>query len=335
MPSLFRITTAAALLFAVACTDSPNDPVGSPPTPTRLVIADPGVVRDGDVITLRATALTADDRPVANVPMQWSSVNPEVATVSPNGVLTALREGETEVVVVAGALQQRRHLQVVLHPATSIELTQTAIQLPLGTRGGVTPILRGLDGRQLLGRPITVESSNAAIVRISEPMELIPVAPGVATVTVRYGTLSASVQVTVPAPPPTGVQYDVRDVAGRALPAVIHEELIRDTGGERVYEVSKLVAGTVVIEGGYSVTLEIVHYQRVELMGNIGEREISRQVVRDRGQIEYNWIDGSATFRSTDVGGLTHALEAEPAGPRLRFREGGTATVWALGLQLK
>ncbi len=333
MPSSLRSLAAAWLVALAACSETPVDPVAAPPS--RLVIVDPGTVRDGDVVVLRAQALRPDNSIVPDVPFTWTSTDPTVATVTPSGVLTALREGQTELVVASGALQQRRALQVTLHPAVAIDLGTTALQVPLGTRGGLTPVVRGVDGRILLGRSVTLESSNPNVLRVTAATELVPVVPGVVTVTARHGTLSASVQVTVPTPAVT-TDYDVRTFGGTALPAVIHEALIRDNGFERVSEISRLESGTMLIDGAtYAVSLTVVHYERTEILGNIGMRQLSRQVVSDRGALVFDWFDGTAQLQSTDVGGLTHALDSDASGPRLRFRQGGTLDTWSLGLVLR
>ncbi len=331
MHSMTRWTPAALLLLIAACTDAGTGPVDRVRTPARLVIMDPGVVRDGDVVTLRAEARAEDNSVVAGVPLQWSSTDPSVASVTPSGTLTALREGGAELVVKSGSLQQRRFLAVVLHPAASLELQQSNVDLLMGTRGGVTPILRGLDGRRLLNRPIALESSNDGVVRVTASMELIPVAPGTAVVTARYGTLSATTRVEV-RQPVTGTNYVVRELDGRALPVTIFERVRSDNGTTRILELTRLEAGTVVIGRTYDVSLRVVHYERSEFPGGASERVMGRQTIRDFGSVMYDGLTGNAVFLSGLVGGLTHALDATAQGPRLRFREGGTTTVWSLGL---
>ncbi len=332
MHSLFRRPPAALLLLLIAaCTDAGTGPVDRVRTPARLVILDPGVVRDGDVLTLRAEARAEDNTVVSDVPLEWSSTDPSVASVTPGGTLTAFREGEAELVVTSGRLQQRRSLAVVLHPATSLELQQANVDLLMGTRGGVTPILRGLDGRRLLNRVITLTSSNEGVVRVTASMELIPVAPGTAVVTARHGTLTATMQVVV-RQPVVGTSYAVRDLDGRALPVSIFERVRSDNGITRVLEFTRLEAGTVVIGPTYDVSLRVVHYERTEFPGGASERVMGRQTIRDFGSVVFDGVTGNAVFLSGLVGGLTHVLDVHAQGPQLRFREGGTTTVWALRL---
>ncbi len=189
-------------LLALALSACTSDSTAAPDTPaavpSSLAIADPGLVRDGDVRILTAEARDVGDRLVPNVPIQWTTTDPTVAVVTTAGLLTALREGHTEIVATAGTSQHRRLLSVVLHPAISIEVGAAQLIVPLGTRGGVTATLRGLDGRTLLHRPLEFSSSDPSIVRSMPNGELVPQKPGISVITVRYGSLSAAVTVRVP-----------------------------------------------------------------------------------------------------------------------------------------
>ncbi len=322
-------------LLALALSACTSDSTAAPDTPaavpSSLAIADPGLVRDGDVRILTAEARDVGDRLVPNVPIQWATTDPTVAVVTTAGLLTALREGHTEIVATAGTLQHRRLLSVVLHPAISIEVGAAQLIVPLGTRGGVTATLRGLDGRTLLHRPLEFSSSDPSIVRSMPNGELVPQKPGISVITVRYGSLSAAVTVRVPGEI-DAVVHTVRDVGGVPLPAII-EEHERHEGAAVVREITRLDSGIVVLGETYDVTLSVAHYERTELNGTVTERLVFRQNVRDFGSVVYNWITGSAALESAHIGGLTHALDWVASGPQLRFREPGMPTIWTLGLR--
>jgi hypothetical protein len=184
----------------------------------------------------------------------------------------------------------------------------------------------------LLNRTIALESSNEAVLRISAAMELVPVAPGNAVVTARYGTLSATAQVRVRTPLLT-TTFTVRDVNGRTLPAMVSEALRSDDGTTRVTDVTRIESGTITVGGAdYEVSMGLVHYERVEYAGNTMERVVSRQTLRDFGSVTYDWFTGVGLLQSTLVGGLTHVFDNDSNGLALRFREAGGSAVWSLGL---
>lgn len=321
--------STAAVLLAACAGDESTAPVA--PVPAALVIVDPGLIRDGDVRTLQAQVRDQENRILHGVEVQWATTDPSVAIVTPTGLLTALREGATELVATTATLQQRRVLQVVLHPATSIEIGTTQLVLPLGTRGSVPATLRGLDGRALLNRPLEVTSADPAIVQATAAGELVPVKPGVTMITVRYGTLTASVAARVPGE--TGaLAYDVRTLNASALPAIIDQRERRE-GAVIIREITRLESGTVALGETYDVTLRLAHYEQSDLNGNVIERLLGRQTVRDFGRVTYNWITGAAALESTHIGGLIHALDWFNAAPRVSFRLAGTADTWMLGLR--
>ena len=326
------LLVAAVALIASACgTDSTA--VGPAPVATSLTIVDPGFIRDGDVLTLRAEARAANNQVVNGVPVVWSVVDVTVATITPSGQLTALREGNTEIVATAGTLQHRRPLMVVLHPATTLEVSATHVEVPLGTQGVINTIVRGLDGRALPNRPLTLRSSDVDVVQVSSTGRLTPVHAGLAIVTVSYGTLTASVSVRVPGAT-AATAYVVKDVDGRPLPYIVESyEAHRDSLSVVRY-VTRLESGVVSIGDAYEVTLNLVLYEQTEIGGNTIIRLAGRRTMHDHGKVTPNWLTGTAVFESTYIGNLSHILEATNTGPRLSFREFDGFALWGLGLRI-
>jgi Bacterial Ig-like domain (group 2) len=331
-----KTTPAIALMFSTlalvltACTgEETTAPLA--PSPAALQIADPGLIRDGDVRTLQAEVRDQRNRILPGVPVQWTTTDPTVAFVTPAGLLTALREGTTEIVATTATLQRRRVLQVVLHPAMSIEIGTQQLVLPLGTRGSVPATLRGVDGRALLNRPLQVTSADPSIVQTTTSGELVPLKPGVTMITVRYGTLTASVAARVPGEVGALV-YTVRTLHGSPLPAIL-DQRERQEGSVIIREITRLESGTVALGETYDVTLRLAHYEQSELNGNTIERLMGRQTVRDFGRVTYNWITGAAALESTYIGGLAHTLDWFNAAPRVSFRHAGTPETWMLGLR--
>jgi hypothetical protein len=331
-----KTTPSIALMFstfAMVLTACTGEETTAPfvPVPAALQIADPGLVRDGDVRTLQAEVRDQRNRVLPGVQVQWTTTDPSVAVVTPSGLLTALREGATEIVATTATLQQRRVLQVVLHPAMSIEIGTQQLVLPLGTRGSVPATLRGLDGRALLNRPLTVTSADPSIVQTTAAGELVPLKPGLTMITVRYGTLTASVAARVPGEA-GAVVYTVRDLQGSPLPVILDQRERRE-GAVIIREITRLESGSVTLGETYDIALRLAHYEQSDLNGNTIERLMGRQTVRDFGRVTYNWLTGDAAFESTHIGGLVHTLDWFNAAPRIAFRNAGTTEIWRLGLR--
>lgn len=326
-----RIAAAlfATALSATACSDRSSTAVEASRI-TTVAVQLPAVVRDGDVISLTAHVKDQFGRTMSGVPVQWSVLDPSIATITNAGLLTAFREGTTQVVAVAGDVHDRRTLQVTLHPVTDLAVAQSQLQIMAGVQYAVHATVRGLGGRVLLHRPLEWRSSDSTIARVSSTGLITAMAPGTATVTVSYGTLRQAIDVTVRG---VATVYNVADLDGARLPAVVHDELIIRPDGSSYHLIERLEGGSVTLDGGYQVRLNVTVSERWELNGNVMERVMARRTETDRGTLDYHWLDGSARLFSERVGGLTHSLRDTNGGLLLTYRIGGTFTIWSLGLR--
>lgn len=329
------ISVAMALLAASATVtgcDHTTVTASEPARATAIEVNVPSVIRDGDVVPLTAIVRDQYDRVMQNVPVEWTVTDPSIAHVSPNGVLTAFREGTTQLVALAGSVQQRSTLTVTLHPAAELLVPLQQLQLMAGVQQTVPATLKGLDGRILHDRPLQWVSSNTAVVRVSASGLVTAIAPGSATVTVSYGSLNRQISVSVQG---VATVYRVVDLDGTPLPAVVHDELITRTDGTTFRLIERLEGGSMTFDGRYQVRLDVTVSERYELGGNTIERVVSRRTESDFGALEYNWLDGSAKLYSERVGSLTHTLRDYGGAPLLLYRIGGTFTIWWLGLRLQ
>ncbi len=305
--------------------------------PAAVVITDPGVIRDGDVVRLNAVVRTAGGATIPGATVQWTATDPSVATVTTDGLLTALREGTTELVAVAAgtSVQQRLVLPIVLHPATAIELSRTQIELPIGTQGGVAVTLRGLGGRVLLNRPIEWSASDPSVVQVSPTGVITPMKGGVVTVTVRYGTLSAALEVRVPTPVPVSRVYSVTSANGNALPVKVEDVVVRYPDGSTRRIITHIEDGTISIGASYDIALKMAWYEVSELNGNVILRSLGRGTLEDVGTVDYNWLTGTALLVSTRFGSLSHPVSVQGNTATLTYREPGTDNRYTLGLAVR
>lgn len=333
---LLSALRALCALSLAACSPDSTATAPAAPLPATIVIADPGVIRDGDVVQLNAAVRSRTGAPVPNASVQWTVTDTSVATISASGRLTALREGRTDIVAAAAgtAIQQRRSLTIVLHPATAIELDRTQLDLRVGEIGGVAATLRGLDGRVLRNRPLEWSSSDSSVVRVSGTGLLTALKGGAATITARYGSLRATLAVRVPAPS-TVTDYRVTTVDGRPLIAIVDDRLEAGPDGTTQRYITRLEEGTLTLGREYQIELKLATYLYSELGGNVIMRLINRTTLRDAGTIEYNFITQEMTLISTRFGSVRYRLSVEGTGTTLTYREPGTDQVWKLGLMRK
>lgn len=99
---------SSALLCLAACMDAKVDP-SSPPTtgsaPLSTVVAAVTMVYQtvellvGEERQLQATPRTLSGKPTGATAMTWSSTAPAIATVTPNGLVSAVSPGTARIVV--------------------------------------------------------------------------------------------------------------------------------------------------------------------------------------------------------------------------------------------
>ncbi|AMW03869.1 Ig-like domain-containing protein [Gemmatimonas phototrophica] len=318
-----------------ACSGDSVAPAPVTPVATSIEIQDLGLVRDGDVVELSAVVKDQQQRPMPSIDVLFTVTDPTVASITGGRVLTALREGTTDIVAITGsgarAVQQRRTLSVVLHPATAIDVGTGRLDLQVHQHANVTATLRGLDNRLLTGRTLTWHSSNTGVAQVDAAGNVRAISPGAASITVRYGTLSRSVPVQVVA---AGTRYPVLRINNITLPVVVYEEEITRDDGSTYTLIERLESGDVVVGDRYEVRLAVADIERYTLQGNVIERVMRRRIVRDDGLVYYNWLNGSAQLISTMVGGLSHTMTTVGQDLQLTFRLGGTNTIWNLSARL-
>ncbi len=90
--------------------------------PARLSIAAPGggSVLEGGVLSLDVQAFTEIGDPVGAVPVRWRSQRPEIASVSPGGVVSGKSPGQAAIVAEASGLSASIEIAVRPNPARQI-----------------------------------------------------------------------------------------------------------------------------------------------------------------------------------------------------------------------
>ena len=183
MPRQFNSPTrfpAVLLLMAaalVACdTADTTQPVAPPPPPTppaepvvvKLVITQPLMtIEVGIVSAFFVLALDENNRSVTRPPLQWTSDNPAVATVS-EGFVTGVGQGMAVITVTAGATLSATGTVTVWRPVpTQIRLSSSELILGIGDSEKIQAQVFGTFGR-VLQNPVKWTSENPAIASVSD-----------------------------------------------------------------------------------------------------------------------------------------------------------------------
>lgn len=152
------------------------------------------VLAAGETAALTAAADPADATGFA---VTWSVEDPEVATVSEDGTVTAVAVGTTTVTASCGEFSASCTVTVGVHAEIS-QLDKQAMSIAAGSSDILTPTVYPGSG---VVDPWVWETSDPAIATVSEDGTVTGVAPGTATITFRCGQTSASCTVTITAAP--------------------------------------------------------------------------------------------------------------------------------------
>ncbi len=169
-----------------------------PPSVASISVSpDGGTVAAGNTLQLFATARDAGGQPLADRPLTWQSNNDGVATVSSNGLVTAITPGAVAITVSApgagpGGTTPSTSVDVLVQPrpVASAVIVPSPASVQVG--GVITLTVNlfdaGSEPLSPVGRTITWATSNAAVATVSGSGSATGVAVGTATITASIVT---------------------------------------------------------------------------------------------------------------------------------------------------
>ena len=89
----------------------------------------------GDTVTFTAEATDANDFEVVDVVVAWESSAPRVATVSANGLVTAVREGEARITATSGGVTASALVVAATVTRVTVQSLDTTVVVPINAAG--------------------------------------------------------------------------------------------------------------------------------------------------------------------------------------------------------
>jgi hypothetical protein len=169
----------------------------SAPQVASVRVDGPATVVVGQTIQLSATPLDASGQAVPGQPVIWSSSSDAVLQVGSDGRATGVSVGSATARAQVAGITGSRTLEVIPVPVASIEVEPAAVELVRGSDLLLEVTLRDAGGNVLTGRTILFESANPGVASVSVAGRIQGVQAGSTTVTVRSGTATLIVPVTV------------------------------------------------------------------------------------------------------------------------------------------
>lgn len=151
-------------------------------------------MRVGGTETINAT-VTPDN--AGDKTVKWSTSNENVATVSPEGVVSAVGIGSAVIKAAAGQFTAECTVVVEAIPVEGVEISKTEMTLELGKSERLTAVVKPVNASD---KTLVWMSSDETVVTVNQSGLVTAVAAGEAVVTVKAGEFSASCRVSVPKP---------------------------------------------------------------------------------------------------------------------------------------
>lgn len=153
----------------------------------------------GATAALDAQATDAAGNVLSDRRIVWASANPDVATVSDRGVVTAVNAGTADVAATAEGKTGVATVTVVALPArvSSVRIEPDAIDMFVAQSANLTATAYASDGAPISGRGVVWTTHNAAVAAVSQSGRVTGLLPGNAAITAVIDGHSATASVRV------------------------------------------------------------------------------------------------------------------------------------------
>ena len=176
------------------------------PVPTRVTISPTPYTLEAIGATVQLSATVRDQRNnvMSGQPITWSSGDEAVATVSGDGLVTAVGNGKTEITAKSGSLSSSAEITVAQVPAAvSIEVDAEATTLTaIGQTLQLMASVSDANDHPIADPDISWSSSDESVATVDEDGLVTAVSNGMADITATSGDVSQSVTITVMTPSP-------------------------------------------------------------------------------------------------------------------------------------
>lgn len=197
------IALALATVALASCGSSTSPNNGS----VSGVTVNPGSanVIVGDSVALAATVKGPDGQVIPGQHIFWNTENPSIATVSDNGVVTGVSQGQVKIAASAGGMSGISNITVLPAPVASVSVAP-----PLDTivRPGTVQLTATMFDAQhnaLSGRTVTWASNLPNVATVDTSGLVTGVAAGSATITATSEGQSGTSTIVVIPPPVTSI----------------------------------------------------------------------------------------------------------------------------------
>jgi len=207
------------------------DPVAT----VRITPLVPPTLRVGGKVQLTATALNAAGQPLPGRPVNWTSTNPNVASVSTAGEVTALGVGTSTIIAEIDQRQGQVGVTVTLIPIGTVTLAPTTVSMFRGEQRQLTLTSTDSTGATITnyqGRNVVFNSTNLPVVQASAQGVIFAADSGKANVTATVDQVTSNVvAVTVSLVPVNNITVNPNPGSVKVGLTLQMQAILRDANG--------------------------------------------------------------------------------------------------------
>ena len=151
----------------------------------------------GDTVQLSATVLDGSGQPVADAVVTWQSSDEGVATVSAQGLVTAVKNGVARITATSGSASSGVDVKVMQSAGSIVIEPQMATLISIGDTVQLSATVLDGSGQPVADAVVTWQSSDEGVATVSAQGLVTAVKNGVARITATSGSASSGVDVKV------------------------------------------------------------------------------------------------------------------------------------------
>jgi uncharacterized protein YjdB len=177
------------------------------PRPVSAVILSPGQVNVFTGQSVQLNALVTDDRGqvLTGRPINYSSSNTAIATVSSAGLVTGVTPGTVTITATSESSNGTATVTVAPEPVASVSITPVSPSVIIGQTVQLTAIAKNASGTVLNGRTVSWSSGAPGLATVSSLGVVTGIATGMAVIIATIDGTQGSALVTVRLPPVASV----------------------------------------------------------------------------------------------------------------------------------
>lgn len=193
----FILLTLASFTLTTCGKDGPTEPPAQVPSLITLSSQTVVLTAVGQTIQITATVMDQESKVIAGAAVTWTSSNPNVASVSPGGVVTAVSNGTARITATFGFASGSTSVSVA-QEAGSISITPDSATLEtVGATVQLEAMVYDTGGSAIPGATVVWSSNDPAVATVDANGLVTAVASGTALITATSGIVSESVSVSL------------------------------------------------------------------------------------------------------------------------------------------